>query len=78
LTDRLNEISEFLVQNNICTEEELQLVRCISGYSEETMNAIIYARTAYHDVEQLYDCEPENFDFSMCSFLSEEEEESDD
>ena len=75
--DKLNEISEFLVQNEICTEEELRLVTCIAGYSEEILNAIIYARTAYHDVEQLFDCERDCYDFSMCSFLDEEETEDD-
>lgn len=44
---------EYLVENEIATEEELQLVTSVAGYSDETLNAIIYARTGYHDLEQL-------------------------
>ena len=46
---------DYLVEQGIATEEELQLVTNINGYSVETLNDIIYARTGYHDVEQLED-----------------------
>lgn len=63
----VEEIWDFLIQNEICTENEALLVTQIAGYSQETLNSIIYARTEYHDVEQLHNCERDNFDFSMIS-----------
>lgn len=47
----------YIIENGIATEEELKLVTCINGYNDEALNAVIYARTGYHDVEQLTDCE---------------------
>lgn len=35
---------EFIIDNNIATESELQLVTSINGLSEETMNDVIYAK----------------------------------
>ena len=46
---------DYLVEQGIATEEELELVCNINGYSVETLNDVIYARTGYHDVEQLED-----------------------
>lgn len=59
-----SQISNFIVENEIATQEEIELCGCVAGYSPETMNAIIYARTGYHDIEQLYACERRNFYFS--------------
>ena len=42
-----------IIERGIATESEVQLVCCIKGYSIETLNAIIYARTGYRDLEQL-------------------------
>ena len=44
---------EYLVDQGIATEQELILVTYINGYNMESLNDIIYVRTAYHDVEQL-------------------------
>lgn len=57
-------IYDFIRANEIATESEIELVTNINGYSEETLNDIIYCRTGYHDVPQLYDCEPDNYYFS--------------
>lgn len=46
-------IWEYLIENEIATEEELRLVTDVAGYSDETMEAIIYAKTGYNDLEQL-------------------------
>lgn len=43
----------YLVENEIATEEELQLVTSVAGYTDEVMNAIIYARTSYNNLGQL-------------------------
>lgn len=46
-------VYDFLIDNGIATEAEIQLVTDINGYSEETMNDILYARTGYRDIEQV-------------------------
>ena len=48
-----NQIWEFLVEHDIATDEEISLVTDIAGYSVETLENIIYARTGLHDMEQL-------------------------
>ena len=53
----LAKIWDYIIENGIATEEELQLVTCINGYNEEALNDVIYARTAYHSVEQIEECE---------------------
>lgn len=67
-------IYDFIVNNEIATENEIQLVTNISGLNVETLNAIIWARTAYHDPEQCLISEPENF-CDVCGDFSEDEEE---
>ena len=57
----LNKIYDFIVNNSIATEKEIQLVTCINGYNKDSLNGVIYARTGYHDLEQCLDCEPENY-----------------
>ena len=44
---------KYLVDQGIATEQELILVTCINGYNMESLNDIIYARTAYRTAEQL-------------------------
>lgn len=45
----------FITENNIATEKEVNLVTDISGYSESTFLDIVYARTGYRSYEQLLD-----------------------
>lgn len=45
----------FITENNIATENEVNLVTDISGYSESTFLDIVYARTGYRSYEQLLD-----------------------
>ena len=71
---------DFIVDNCIATEEEVSLVTNINGWGEEQLNDIIHARTEYHDVPQLYACEPEGYHFDedlldAYNLLEEEEEE---
>lgn len=49
----VGEVWEVLVDMEIATDEELQLVTSINGYNVDTLNDVIYARTGYHDMEQL-------------------------
>ena len=51
------EIWDYLIENMIATEEELQLITSINGMNEESLNSVLYCRTAYRSVEQLQDCE---------------------
>ena len=52
---------DYLVDKGIATEQELILVTSINGYNMESLNDIIYARTAYHDAEQLQEEETEEY-----------------
>lgn len=53
MNKNINKIWDLLIEYGIATQEELQLVTCINGYNIDTMNDIIYARTAHRDIEQL-------------------------
>ncbi|HZK32868.1 MAG TPA: hypothetical protein VFC60_00050 [Tissierellaceae bacterium] len=55
-----NELWEYIIDNNIATEEELQLVTDINGYNKETLNDVIYSRTGYRSIKQLEEEEEEN------------------
>ena len=41
---------EALIEAGVTTEGELALVTYISGYSLETLEAVLYARTGYRDI----------------------------
>ena len=56
-----SQIWDFITGNNIATDSEIELVTCINGYSVDTLNAIILARTAYRSMQQAAECEPENY-----------------
>lgn len=46
---------DFIIDNNIATEDEVRLVTGINGWSEDTMTDIIYARTGLRSYEQCVD-----------------------
>ena len=54
-------MADFIVENNIATEAELQLVTNINGWKVETLLDIIRVRTGYRSVEQALMSEPENY-----------------
>ena len=70
---------DFIVDNNIATDNEVILVTDINGWNEKTMTDIIYARTGLRSYEQ---CKDEGYsgtdelDSYYC--LDEEEEEDED
>jgi hypothetical protein len=41
-----------LIDLNIATENELNLITGINGYSIDTLNDVIYYKTGYRDLEQ--------------------------
>jgi hypothetical protein len=43
---------EYLVDNGIATDDEIILVTNINGYNLESLNAILFARTGWHDLKQ--------------------------
>lgn len=69
---------DFIVDNNIATEEEVELVTTISGWSEDTMEDIIFARTGLRDYEQ---CKDEGYqgtdELDSYYGLNDEDEEED-
>ena len=48
----LDEQFNYLIEYEICTEDEMKLVTSINGYNEESVNDILYVRTGYRDIEQ--------------------------
>ncbi len=72
------ELYDFIVDNNIATEEEVRLVTNINGWNEETMFDIIFARTGLRSYEQ---CIDEGYtgssDLDDYYGLNEEDEEED-
>jgi len=55
-TDR---IWDYLIESEIATEDELQLITSINGHNEESLNSVLYVRTAYRSIDQLIECEGE-------------------
>ena len=51
----IEQVWDLLLQYDIATENELQLVTTINGYSIDSLNDILYARTGLRDIEQLLD-----------------------
>jgi hypothetical protein len=45
-----------IVEMDIATQEELELVTSINGYNIDTLNDVIYVRTGYRNIEQLEEC----------------------
>lgn len=44
---------DLLIDLEIATEEELTLITHINGYSMESLDSVVYARTELNTVEQL-------------------------
>ena len=49
----VNELWDQLLDLELFTYEELQLITNINGYSVETLNDAIFARYGYRDLEQM-------------------------
>lgn len=60
LTDnetKYNELWNLIVDNNIATDDELDLIQRINGWSLETLEDVLYVRTGYRDAQQYKECE---------------------
>ena len=53
-------ISDIIVDYGVATEDEIQLVCKINGWTIDSLNDIIYARTGYKDIDSYLD----EFDFA--------------
>tara|TARA_R100000781_G_scaffold90251_1_gene55755 strand:+ start:873 stop:1052 length:180 start_codon:yes stop_codon:yes gene_type:complete len=52
-----DKIYDYLVENQIATENEISLVTSINGYNEESLNAILFSRIGYRCLSQLEEME---------------------
>lgn len=52
---RIDEMYERLIDNEYFTEDELNLITNINGYSKETLEDCIYARYGYRNIKDLLD-----------------------
>lgn len=50
----IDELWNALIEYGVATEDELQLITDINGYSINTLNDVIYAREGYTDAEQYF------------------------
>ena len=41
-----------IIDYGIATDEEIELVTSLNGYTEETLDDIVYVRTGYQDLEE--------------------------
>ena len=60
IDSEVERISDILVDYGVATDDEIDLVCKINGWTVESLNDIIYARTGYHNVDQYLD----EFDFA--------------
>lgn len=51
-TDELNTMYDTMLELELCTFEEIELVTSINGYNEQALNDIVYVRTGYNSLEQ--------------------------
>ena len=54
-----NELWDYLEESGIATKEELILIATINGENLESMESVLYARTAYRSLEQVLEMEAE-------------------
>lgn len=59
MNDKELYIWETLTELGIATDEELGLVTAINGTNEHTLNIVLYVRTGYSTLEQMFE-EDEN------------------
>ena len=50
-------IWDAICEYGIATKKELELVTAINGYNEDTLNDVVYVRTGYRDIYQLFEKE---------------------
>ena len=53
----MNKLWDYLLECEIATQEEINLVTAINGTNLDSFESILYARTGYRSLEQNLDCE---------------------
>lgn len=66
--EKVDKLRDFIINNKICSEESVCILTGINGYSEEVLNSLLYYQLGYRNIEQLWDCCRNEFDFSMFEF----------
>lgn len=46
---------DFMIENEICTEDTLDCIISINGFTKETMFDVLYYYTGYRTIEQYMD-----------------------
>jgi hypothetical protein len=54
-TEQLNEMYDTILELELCTVEELELVTSINGFNEQAINDIVYVREGYNTLDQYVD-----------------------
>lgn len=44
---------DYIIENDIASEETLKIITSINGYNIETLNDVLYATTGYRSLEQI-------------------------
>ena len=57
----VEQVWDNLAELGVATDEELKLITSINGYSIESLNDVIYARTGFNDYEQLIAEDEDNY-----------------
>ena len=53
LDQKRDELWDYLIETGIATEDELLLVTSITGFSLDSLESVLYSRTAYRSLEQI-------------------------
>ena len=49
----VEEAWDYLIENGLASEETLQVVTSINGYSLDTLESVLYATAGYHKFSQM-------------------------
>lgn len=60
ISKNLNGYINYLIDNNICTQNELELICNINGTSVKTLDKILFAKTGYNSLIQYIQNEDNN------------------
>ena len=58
-TKKRDELWDYLLEREIATENELQLVTSMNNFNLETLERVLYVRTAYRSLKQIREMEDE-------------------
>ena len=53
----MDELYDYLIDYQIATQEEINLVTKINGYNLDSLEDILYVRTGYRSLEQILEIE---------------------